>query len=125
MRKVSTKERYTTINLEKGGGPCRMFDDIQRAFALQLEKNEKVKAFRVNVPIEPTEQLIDGWTPKESFMTDFVIEFENGEKAVREAVSRSQLSRVSVLDKLDFSCQYWAEKGIDDWGLVVEKQGDK
>lgn len=125
MRKQSTKERYVTRQFQKTEDPCRIYDDIQRAFAMKLEDDEGVKSFRMNV-------LIDGgiipprssWQPKEPFMTDFLIEYID-HVAVREAVAREQLNRVSVLEKLDYSRRFWRLQGIEDWGLVVDKRRDE
>lgn len=126
MRKASTKERYTTINLQKAGGPCKIFNNIQKAFALQLEQNPQVKVFQVNVPLTPLDvKQPKGWTPEEPFMSDFLIEYEDGSKVVREAVYRADLNRISVLQKLDYSHWYWQTKKISDWGLVVEKKEHK
>ena len=92
---------------------------------MKLEDDEGVKSFRMNV-------LIDGgiipprssWQPKEPFMTDFLIEYID-HVAVREAVAREQLNRVSVLEKLDYSRRFWRLQGIEDWGLVVDKRRDE
>lgn len=123
MRKSSTKERYSTLNLLKAGGPCRLFGDIQKAFAIKLEQDKEVRQFQVNVLLAPLDiELPKGWTPEEPFMTDFLIEYTNGNKVIREAVQRADLNRLSVLKKLDYSYWYWQAQGISDWGLVVEKK---
>lgn len=123
MRKASTKERYSTINLQKAGGPCKLFGNIQKAFALKLEQNPDVKAFQVNVLLTPLDvEQPKGWIPEEPFMSDFLIEHINGSKVIREAVCRADLNRISVLQKLDYSYWYWQTQGISDWGLVVEKK---
>lgn len=129
MRKVATKERYSTISFQKCKTPCKVYDPIQKAFAYRLDSDKQVKSFWLNVPLQQGEAIEEktAWHPNEPFMTDFLIEYIDGKKAVREAVSRKQLQRVSVLDRLDFSCLYWAANGVVDWGLVVEcqKHGEK
>lgn len=123
MRKASTKERYSTLNLQKAGGPCRLYSGIQRAFAMKLEEDAHIKSFQVNVLLDRPMTTAPGeWMPGESFMSDFVIEYVDGRQSVRETVQRIELSRFSVLEKLDYSCQYWKTQGIEDWGLVVDKK---
>lgn len=41
---------------------------------------------------------------------------------VRECVQRKQITWTSVTKLLDVSLQYWRKRGIEDWGIVVDKE---
>ena len=60
--------------------------------------------------------------PSETYTTDFVLHYDDGHTAIREAVFRSYLSRPSVAEKLELSRRYWQQQGISDWGIIIDKE---
>ena len=111
MKKRNFKGRCEKRDLSKCEGICRTYDPLQAAYALRLSKDPKVRLFRCNVPLED---------PCADYMTDFVVEREDGSTAVRECVFRHLLKRPRTIKLLDASQRYWYSQGIYDWKIVVE-----
>lgn len=79
--------------------------------------------FECNVPILCNDiPANDLNLPSETYTTDFVLHYDDGHTAVREAVFRSFLSRPSVAEKLELSRRYWQQQGISDWGIIIDKE---
>ena len=79
--------------------------------------------FECNVPILCNDiPANDLNLPSETYTTDFVLHYDDGHTAVREAVFRSYLSRPSVAEKLELSRRYWQQQGISDWGIIIDKE---
>ena len=110
--------------------PQRKTAGNSRPFApcsvIRVDKDKEVKSFEVNVILEGNDTVVKGgWNPPEKYTSDFLICFQNGNKAIREAVFRKQLDKPSMIEKLEYSRRYWSAHGIDDWGIIVEKgQGE-
>ncbi len=47
----------------------------------------------------------------------------DGGLMVRECVSRRHLTKPMTTKLLDASRNYWKSHGVNDWGIVVEKEG--
>ena len=126
MRKHVNKERCTRIRFVKCNEVCLLYDKVQRAYAEHIDKDKEVKSFEVNVILEGNDTVVKGgWNPPEKYTSDFLICFQNGNKAIREAVFRKQLDKPSMIETLEYSRRYWSAHGIDDWGIIVEKgQGE-
>ena len=107
MRKQVQKERCTKIMLTKCKAVCHLYDKVQLAAAKMLDAEPAIFQFECNVPI---------------YTTDFVLHYDDGHTAVREAVFRSYLSRPSVAEKLELSRRYWQQQGISDWGIIIDKE---
>lgn len=123
MRKKLTKERCTKLWLDKCEKVCYLYDKVQRAWAEQLQRDEKVKSFQVNVPLDNAAGMRPGgWQPPEMYTTDFVIVLQDGTSIVREAAYRQNLDKASTVDKLEYSRRYWLNRGISDWGIIVERE---
>ena len=90
----------------------RLYDAIQIAYVALLEENDEIKTINCNVPIEP----VDGT----EFTSDFVCVKNNGDVMVRECVYRSKLSLPRTAKLLDASRVYWNNRGVTDWGVVIE-----
>lgn len=46
----------------------------------------------------------------------------DGSTRVRECVWRNNLNKPSYAKLLDISRNYWLSHGIEDWGIVIEKE---
>lgn len=114
MRNSNNKPRCEKLSLSKHPGVCRTYSDIQLAYAQQLQADDNIVEFRCNVPLENFE-LTDG-----AYTTDFVCKLINGEVMVRECVKKNLIERPKTIKMLDASREYWAERGVMDWGLVID-----
>lgn len=115
MRKQVQKGRCTRLKLQKCPQVCALYDKVQLAYARQLDSEENVVSFEVNVQLNDL-GLADTYT------TDFLLTLADGTQAVREAVYRQHLSRPSVAALLESSKRYWASKGISDWGIIIDRE---
>ena len=106
--------RCTKKKLKKCEKVARTYDKIQTRYADILDKDESIKSIRVNVVLEDLDES--------EFTSDFVCTKTNGDLMVRECVFRKKLSLPRTCKLLDASMQYWARRGITDWGIVVEKE---
>jgi hypothetical protein len=79
-----------------------------------LEADDNITEFRCNVPVVDF-VLTDG-----AYTTDFVCTLTSGDVMVRECVERNLLTRPSKIKMLDASREYWADRGVTDWGLVID-----
>lgn len=116
MRKKNYKGRCEKRRLPKFEDVCRTYDEIQYACADVLSEIEEVKSIRCNV-------VLDGFSEGD-YMTDFVCIKENGDLMVRECVHRRHISKPKTAKLLEESRKYWQRRGVDDWGIVIEKEED-
>lgn len=112
MRKKDYKGRCEKRVLDKCKTVFKSYDPIQSAYADLLEANEEVIEIQCNVPL-------DGADLGE-YMTDFVCVMANGDLMVRECIGRKALGKPMNMKLLDGSKTYWANRGVVDWGLVVD-----
>ena len=115
MRKQVQKERCTKIMLTKCKAVCCLYNKVQLAAAKMLDAEPAIFQFECNVPILCNDiPANDLNLPSETYTTDFVLHYDDGHTAVREAVFRSYLSRPSVAEKLELSRRYWQRQGCQD-----------
>lgn len=107
--------RCTKRKLKKCEEIAKTYDKIQTKYADILDRDENIKSIRVNVVLE---DLDEG-----EFTSDFVCTKTDGDLMVRECVFRKKLSLPRTCKLLDASIQYWAKRGVTDWGIVVEMEG--
>ena len=123
MRKQVQKERCTKIMLTKCKAVCCLYDKVQLAAAKMLDAEPAIFQIECNVPILCNDiPANDLNLPCETYTTYFVLHYDDGHTAVREAVFRSYLSRPSVAEKLELSRRYWQRQGISDWGIIIDKE---
>ena len=111
MQKKNYKGRCVKRNLSKCKGVCRTYSLLQESFADILQKDDDIIEFECNV-------LLDG----EEYTTDFLFKKDGGDLGVRECVNRNHLTKPMVVKLLDISRAYWLSRGIEDWGVVIEKE---
>ena len=56
------------------------------------------------------------------YTTDFLCILENGDIMVRECVSRDHLTKPKTAKLLDISRNYWLNRVVMDWGLVINAE---
>ena len=111
MQKKNYKGRCVKRNLSKCKGVCRTYSLLQQAYADILQNQKDVAEFETNV-------ALDG----EEYTSDFLFKKGNGDLAVRECVNRNHLSKPMVVKLLDMSRTYWLSRGVDDWGIIIERE---
>lgn len=114
MRNSNSKVRCEKLSFSKCPGVCRTYSDLQLAYAKQLQDDDNITEFRCNVPLENFE-LTDG-----AYTTDFVCTTITGEVIVRECIKRTLIERPKTIKMLDASREYWTQRGVNDWGLVID-----
>ena len=114
MRNSNSKVRCEKLSLSKCPGVCRTYSDIQLAYAQQLQADESIAEFRCNVPLQDFE-LTDG-----SYTSDSVCTTTTGEVIVWECIKKNLIERPKTIKMLDASREYWEQRGVTDWGLVID-----
>ena len=117
MKNRRIKDRCVKNHFSKCPEVCKTYDAVQTAYAKLLQEREDIREFRCNVPFEAKEgDELDRYT------SDFVCTKDNGEIMVRECLWRKNISRPKLTKLLDASRNYWLERGITDWGLVIDEE---
>ena len=116
MRNSKSKVRCEKRKLPKCEDLLRLYSPMQSRYADLLQADDAIKSFQCNVPLE-TCDAGDGFT------TDFYVTRADDTVMVRECVYRKHLSKPMTIKLLTASFRYWSEKGVKDWGLVVDRDG--
>ena len=111
MRKKNYKGRCEKRKLDKCVEVCRTYDSLQYAYADLLASDDSILEIRCNVPLDDLE-----------YTTDFVCVKTDGDLMVRECVYRKHLTKPMTIKLLDSSKDYWARRGVTDWGLVIDAE---
>ena len=114
MNKKNPKTRCIRKQLTKCADVCRCYDKIQSVYADLLEENDEIVEFKCNV-------LLEGLELGE-YTSDFVCTKTDGTLRVRECVERKNLTRPYTAKLLDASRNYWTKRGVEDWGIVIDKK---
>ena len=114
MKKINYKGRCEKRKVSKCEDICRTYSKIQSAMVDMLENNNDVVSFECNVRLKGVAEDL--------YSTDFVIKKVDGSTAVRECVWRINLQKPSYAKLLDISRNYWLSHGVEDWGIVIEKE---
>ena len=114
MKKVNYKGRCEKRRVSKCEDICRTYSKIQSAMVDALENDEEIVSFECNVRLRG---IAD-----DQYSTDIVAKKTDGSTMVRECVWRINLQKPSFARLLDYSRNYWLSKGVEDWGIVIEKE---
>lgn len=119
-RMAEDKKSYRGTRCEKrtmskcADGVARTYSVLESKYADKLEADPNVKEFRCQV-------LLEGLEIGE-YCSDFVATKVDGDLMVRECVYRKHLRKPMTAKLLDASRNYWRRRGVEDWGIVVEKK---
>lgn len=116
MKPIKTKDRCTKKRLEKCEEIARLYSKIAVAYADILEADDGIQTIACNVPMEGLS--VGGYS------SDFVCTRTDGSQMVRECVWRRKLLSPRTAKLLDASREYWLKRGVQDWGIVIEKEGE-
>lgn len=120
MQKKNYKGRCEKITLPKCKEVCRLYNPIQVLYVNSLQLNKDILEIKCNVLMEnlkTTNNEIIG-----EYTSDFVCVKADGEIMVRECVYSKHLTKPMTARLLDASYMYWSNKGIKDWGIVVDAE---
>ena len=98
--------------LNKCIGIFRAYNELQLKYGELLNENEEIIEIKVNV-------LLEDFELGDSFTSDFVCIKKDNSLMVRECVLRKNLLKPSTIKVLDASHNYWTNKGVNDWGIVL------
>ena len=114
MRNKKTHSLAIKKKLSKSEKMFTAYSELQLKYGEELDKKDDIDEIKFNY-------LLSDFVLGDSYTTDFVCVKSNGELMVRECVLKKNLLRPSVLKILDCSRNYWFERGVTDWGLVVDE----
>jgi hypothetical protein len=114
MLKQDPKIRCEKRSLPKAIGTCRFYSNIQSRYAEVLQANTDIKEIRCNYSLEGFELG--------AYTSDFVCLKTDSSYMVRECVERRHLTKPMTIRLLDASRLYWQNKGITDWGIVINSE---
>lgn len=114
MKKKNFKGRCEKRKLGKCEEVCKTYSPIQTAYAGILQNDITVEKFSCNV-------LLDGLEIGD-YTSDFVCTKTDGEIIVRECVFRRLLQKPKTVLLLDASIEYWQQRGVSDWGVVIDAE---
>lgn len=117
MRRKNIKDRCEKNHFDKCPEVCKTYDAVQTAYAKLLQEREDISEFRCNVHFETKEG-----DELERYTSDFVCVKADGEIMVRECLWRKNITRPKVSKLLDLSKNYWGERGVIDWGIVIDEK---
>lgn len=115
MQRKDYKGRCEKRKLSKANEVCRFYSDIQSAYGDALEENASVVEIICNAPMEG---LALG-----DYTSDFLCKLVDSTFMVRECVQRKFLTKPKTYRELEASRDYWRKHGVDNWGLVIDKEG--
>lgn len=115
MQKKGYKGRCEKRRLEKSKDICRFYSDIQSAYGDLLQGTSSVEEIICNAPMKDLELG--------EYTSDFLCKLTNNKYMVRECVQRKFLTKPMTVKLLEASRIYWSKHGIDNWGIVIEKEG--
>ena len=114
MIKKNYKGRCIKKSVSKSKEVCRSYNDLQLAYLDSLQSNDDITEIQCNIPLDGEEIG--------EYNTDFLCTKSNGDLLVRECVFRKHLLKPLTVKLLDASRSYWLNRGIDDWGLVIDAE---
>ena len=92
-----------------------MNDLIYLSYMLLEKSDDSILEFKCNVVLDDFE--LDG-----TYTTDFLITKTNGDILIRECVFRNRITKPLNIKLLDASYRYWTNRGITNWGIVVNEE---
>ncbi|MCX4292372.1 MAG: hypothetical protein OSJ36_11360 [Odoribacter sp.] len=125
MEKIGQKTRNINFYSEKNGKMVCLHSRHARDYAKYLEAQSWVERYEAGPPL--SQELyahvssvgIRGAYFQVSWASDFLIQFADGRKGIRELVAADGLRRKNIIEKLEFSRRYWSATDIDSWKVVL------
>ena len=113
MRNKKTHSLTFKKKLNKSKSIFRAYNELQLKYGEELDSNDDIVEIKSNV-------LLEDFELGDNFTSDFVCIKTNGELMVIECVYKKNLLKPMTIKLLDGSYNYWKNKGVDDWRLVLD-----
>ena len=125
MERAGKKTRDIQFFSEKNGGMVCLHSPAARDYAKYLESQSWVESYEAGAPL--SEELychvssvgIRGLYFQTSWASDFLLQFADGRRGIRELVREEALQTASTVERPEFSRRYWAATNIDEWKVVL------
>ena len=114
MIKKNYKGRCIKKSVRKSKEVCRTYNDLQLAYLDSLQSNDDITEIQCNIPLDG-EKIAE-------YNKDFLCTKSNGDLLVRECIFRKHLLKPLTVKLLDASRLYWLNRGVEDWGLVIDAE---
>lgn len=111
VKKKNYKGRCIKKSVPKCTKVFRGYDTIMVAYVEVLSARNDIVEINCNVPLE-----------EKDYTSDFLCKKETGEYMVRECINRKHLTKPMTVKLLDESREYWVQRGITDWGIVIDDE---
>ncbi len=114
MIKKKYKGRCIKKSVSKSKEVCKTYNDLQLAYLEKLQEDGSITEIHCNIPLDGEEIG--------EYNTDFLCTKSSGDLLVREYVFRKHLLKPLTVKLLDASRLYWLNRGVIDWGLVIDAE---
>lgn len=124
MEKAGTKTRDLRFYSEKNGQMICVHSKLARKYTRWLESQNWVETYECNVALDTGryQYVSPVGIRKEYFAvawcSDFLLHYADRRTAVREIVSKQDLTRRAALERLEFSRRYWKTLDVE-WKLLI------
>ena len=113
MIKKNYKGRCVKKSVGKSKEIFRTYNNLKLAYLEKLQADKAITEIQCNVPL-------DGEIGE--YNTDFLCVKTDGDMLIRECVYRKHLLKPLTVKLLDASRVYWLNRGVNDWGLVIDEE---
>lgn len=124
MEKLDAKGLEIRLQSVKNNSVVIVHSQEARLFFKLLEDDDSILSYETNVPLADWQRKISSAGLRKVYMelewtTDFVLSFADGHTGVRELVTKEQLTKRAVIERLEISRRYWKQASVLDWKVVV------
>lgn len=124
MERLGERTRDIRFYSPKNNEVVCLHSKWARDYAKWLEEQPWVQSYQAGCPLDAdiisrisragirTDYLQTGWA------TDFVIQYADGHKGVRELIRWKQLKKKAYMERLELSRRYWAVTDTE-WMVVI------
>lgn len=125
MEKYQRKTRDIRFFSKKNDAMITVHSQQGRMYAGVLEAREDVVSYESCVVLNMAEYIhVSRSGIRKSYFetpwtTDFILNFVDGRFGVREMVSRENIIKAAVLERLEFSRRYWKQKEAFEWKILI------
>lgn len=125
MEKKQSRVREIKFYSKKNGEMALVHSEGAKAYATFLEKSPDVVGYECCVSLERSAYIhVDSVGIRKSYFstewtTDFRVKYTDGRVEIYEMAKRTELTKDSTIQKLEFSRRYWSQQGISFWKILL------
>lgn len=125
MEKAGIKTRDIQFYSQKNQSMVLIHTRWARDYAKHLEEQSWVESYEAGVPLElkqfshvnPIDIRPDYFQVE--WVSDFLLQYADGRKGIRELVTAEALKKRATVEKLELSRRYWGALDVSDWKIVL------